>query len=57
MRSSTVDGAAGGTSTSGRSTSTQPATWLLWIWLRPNVRGIRWFTSRKNGTVPMKGAT
>ena len=28
------------TSTSGRSASVQPATWLTWIWLRPNVRGM-----------------
>ena len=50
IRASTSDGGGGGTATRGRSTSVQPATWLTWIWLRPNVRGIRAFTSRKNGT-------
>ena len=33
-----------------------PTTWLTWTWLRPNVRGIRSLTSRKNGTRPMNGA-
>ena len=49
MRSVDVDGSGGGTSTSGRSTSVQPATWLTCTWFRPNVRGMRAFTSRKNG--------
>jgi hypothetical protein len=57
MRRSSGDGTEGGISTSGRSTSVQPATWLTCTWLRPKVRGIRPLTSRKNGTLPMNGAT
>ncbi len=57
IRWSTTDGADGGTSTRGRSTSTHPSTWLTWSWLPPKVRGICSFTSRKNGARPMKGAT
>ena len=45
------------TSTSGRSTSTQPSTWLTWIWLRPNVRGIWALASRKNRARPMNEVT
>ena len=33
-------GPGGATSTSGRSTSVHPTTWLACTWLRPNVRGI-----------------
>ena len=56
MRSSTSEGCSSGISTSGRSTSVQPATWLTWMLLRPPVRGMRSFASRKNGTFPMNGA-
>ncbi len=55
--SSTGLGSAGGTSTRGRSTSTQPLTWLTWSWLRPKVRGICWLASRKNGARPMSDDT
>ena len=44
------------TSTSGRSTSTQPSTWLTWIWLRPNVRGCWALASRKKRARPMNEA-
>ena len=50
-------GVIGGTSTSGRSASHQPSTSEAWIWLSPNVRGIRSLTSRKNGTCPISAAT
>ena len=56
IRASISDGRDGGTSTRGRSASVQPSTWLTWIWFRPNVRGIRALTSRKNGAFPMNGA-
>ena len=56
IRWSIDDGADGAMATNGRSTSVQPVTWLTCTWLRPNVRGIRAFTSRKNGTRPMNGA-
>ena len=55
--SSTGDGAAGGTSTRGRSTAVHPTTSLTCTWLAPKVRGMRSLTSRKNGTRPMNGAT
>ena len=48
---------AGATSTSGRSTSVQPTTWLTCTWLRPNVRGIRGLASRKKRARPMNDAT
>ena len=57
MRSSRSFTSGGGTSSSGRSTSTQPATWDTCSWFRPNVRGIWALVSRKNGTWPMKDAT
>ena len=55
MAWSTSPAGTGATSTSGRSTSVHPTTWLTWTWLRPNVRGMRALTSRKNGTRPMNG--
>ena len=57
MRWSTASGTGGGTSTSGRSTSHHPATCERCKALRPMVRGIRALASRKNGTLPMNGAT
>ena len=57
IRSSIALRDGGGTSTSGRSTSTHPTTWLTWIWLRPNVRGIWALASRKNRARPMNDDT
>ena len=57
IRSSISVRGGGGTSTSGRSTSTQPSTWLTWIWLRPNVRGCWALASRKKRARPMNDAT
>ncbi len=57
MRRSHSSGSEGSISTSGRSTSHQPATWDRWMALRPIVRGMRGFASTKKGTRPMNGAT
>jgi hypothetical protein len=57
IRSSRGVRTAGVTSTSGRSTSTHPSTWLTWTWLRPKVRGICAFASRKKRARPMNEAT
>ena len=39
------------------SDSLHPTTWRMWFWLRPKVRGICRFASRKKRARPMKDAT